>query len=289
MNVNRTPTMEDTPAVPANILVDILHTLFAGNWIELGTSFTAVQPRDAFEAAGWHALDPGSDASAQWIAVHGNALASLASWQAGRYRPLVVSVPCGVLAPETAAPPSWMQALARNGYVFSAEDEHYAYFASADQPQLQASITRLAGKAWRTKLQASSRKHVQALRAFEQERKTSSRAKSEASAAQAQIQALQLVAVYASTSWKLTKPVRWLSGVARQPRVALRQLLEFVKGVLRTLLNMKPLPRSHAPSAQDTAPDAPPVIHPDNILGPQFKTLLINELERDLPPVSHQG
>jgi hypothetical protein len=208
----------------------------------------------------------------------------------------------------------------RNGYVFTAEDEHCACFVRADQPDLQSSLAQLASRGWRARLQASSRAHAQSARAAEQARKAALQAQAQANATQAEVHALQLqlAALYASTSWKSTKPLRWLSRLARQPRTALRQLAAFGANLLRNLVRraiarvlgsprlrrhlaplalrhpallrrVKALLRPGTASLQAGEQAGPPAIHPVNMIGPQFKTLLIDELDHGRPPASHQG
>ena len=309
----------NAPHAPAlaGILPDIVRKLPAGTWTELGTATTTTwQPGAVFEAAGWRAARPG--AAAQWLTVYGNALADLAGWLDGAERPPLIAVPAAVFAQEGPAQPAWLQVLARDGYAFGGDDEQYAYFVRADEPGLQSAVAQLASRFWRTRLQTNSHVHAQAARAAEQGRKAALKAQTQIDTARAEVQALQLqlAAVYASTSWQITKPVRWLSRLARQPRSALRQLAGFGVAALRGLLRrtiahvlaspwlrrrLAPLALRHPallrrvksllrPSAPVVhAPDAPPVIHPNNIVGPQFKTLLLNELDRGMLPASHQG
>lgn len=104
----------------------------------------------------------------------------------------------------------------------------------------------------------------------------------------------QLRAVYASTSWRLTKPIRWLIRLARSPRAA---LLELPRAALRRLVVRMPgntslrrmagafearYPEPHALApilaVKPVVEPAHAIHNPRNRIGPPFATILHAEL-----------
>jgi hypothetical protein len=93
----------------------------------------------------------------------------------------------------------------------------------------------------------------------------------------------ELRAVYASTSWRVTKPLRWLSRLARSPGAALAELPRAGKRLFGR----------QAEPVVDIAPPQPaiaalPVLNRRNVIGPPFAILLESELAAapGLPPAT---
>jgi hypothetical protein len=325
------PGISASPAPQTSILFDALRALPAGAWAELGCGAASASLCAEFGRAGWHVIrldadgnpvaSPASctDMPAYLMAVHDSALERLAVWQPGVCRPLLVLTRPASPAPGSLSQPAWQASLARNGYLFAADDDDYAYFVRNDQPDLYATLAQLASKGWQVRLQASRHAHANEARAARQAHQAALQAQAQASAAQFEVQALQhqLAAVYASSSWKSTRPLRWGMRLARQPRSALREAAVLAARLLSKLMRpalsralgnprlrrrLASVERRHpalmrrvksllrpspaAPLSYATAPAEPMAIHPGNTVGPQFKTLLLDEIDRSLPPTS---
>lgn len=114
----------------------------------------------------------------------------------------------------------------------------------------------------------------------------------------------ELRAVYASTSWRITKPLRWLSRLLRSPSAALAELPRVAQRVLRRLSSAPvaqvEVQQQHA-HPQQAHPEtvlpaeapayeyaALPVYNRDNVIGPAFATLLLAELDAFSPLTAAQ-
>ncbi|THC45662.1 hypothetical protein [Massilia sp. Mn16-1_5] len=265
-------------------------------------------------------LAAAGDARAHWMVVRGDAaMRALESWQGRACRPLVVLVETGPLAFPSVHAPAWRDTLTRNGYLFAVSDAGFHHFVRSDQPALHARIAEYASLAWREQLQASRRALALAQREAEQARSALLTAQANGMAANARATMLQqqIDAIYASTSWQSTKLLRWSGRLRREPGPALRQLRSVARvrlaALVRKLLaraaarveaspglrhrvavlasrhpvltrRVKDLLRPGTPLSNAIAQTLPPPIDPNNIIGPQFKTLLLDELGRGQPP-----
>lgn len=251
----------------------------------------------------------------QWLLVRGSAaLRALANWQGDGCRPRALLVESGQAA-LPAPDAGWRAPLAGAGYRFVASADGLHYFVSGDQPVLVQRVAEAASLAWQAQLQAGHKLLAQALRETEQARSALRVAQSDGMAAAARAAMLQqhIDAILASSSWKLTKPLRWAVRLRRDPGPALQQLRgvarRLARGVLRRLaarLRASPalgarsaslarrfpalaqrLAVLAAPAAMPGAPDLLPLtVDPDNIVGPQFKSLLLEELDAISPRTS---
>jgi hypothetical protein len=260
--------------------------------------------------------------AAHWMAVRGDApVRALGDWEGRACRPLVVLVETGPLASPAVPAPAWRQALARNGYLFAISDDGYHHFVRTDHAALHAQLAERASLAWSSELQASRNALAQAQREAELARSALLMAQAKGMAADARAAMLQqqIDAIHASTSWRSTKLLRWSARLRHEPGPALRQLREVTRVRLAAALprlfarlagkvNGNPRLRGHlaalaarhpalarrvrerlhrATSAPNPMASAlAPAIDPNNIIGPQFKTLLLDELGRGVPPAS---
>lgn len=254
-------------------------------------------------------------AEAQWLMVRGNAaLRALVNWQGDGCRPWALLVESGQSA--LPAPDSgWCAALDGAGYSFVLSADGLHYFVSNDRPALMRRLAEAASVAWQASLQEGRKALAQALRETEKARSAMRVAQSDSMAAGARAAMLQqhIDAILASSSWKITKPLRWAMRLRREPGPALQQLRSvthrLVRRALRPLaarLHASPALSRHAATlarrypalarrlAALAAPDTPPglpgllpfSVDPDNIVGPQFKSLLLEELDATSPRTS---
>ncbi len=259
---------------------------------------------------------------ADWMAVRGgSAVRALEHWQASACRPLALLVESGSLALPAVPAPAWRATLMRNGYLYAIGEDGYHLFIRSDHAALHAQVAERASLAWNSRLQTSRNALALAQREAEQARSALLMAQANGMAASARATMLrqQIDAIHASTSWQSTRLLRWAARLWREPGPALRQL----RGVARTRLaalparllgrlaqkmtgnahlrgriaalaerhpalarRVKALLAGAAPAMDTMTPALPPAIDPNNIVGPQFKTLLLDELGRGLPPAS---
>lgn len=252
-------------------------------------------------------------AQAGWMAVRGSAaLRALERWQAGAERPPVLLVDAG----QAGLPPPhfpWREALARAGYRFAASADGYHHFVRADHPALLSRLAEAASLALHVQLQEQQAALAQALRDAGQAHSAMLAAQSDGMAANARATMLQqhIDAILSSTSWKITKPLRWAMRLRHEPGPALRQLRAVARTLLRRVLGRLAAKVDASPALSRRAgalarrfpalarridslagPDAavpgapmqPPAIDPNNVVGPQFKTLLLDELGGNPPP-----
>lgn len=225
------------------------------------------------------------------------------------------------LAVRGSAAPAWRDALVHAGYLFAASDESFHHFVRADQPVLLAQVAERASLAWRSRLQAARGAQALAQREAGQARSALLLAQSNGMAANARATMLQqqVDAIFASTSWRSTKLLRWVSRLRQDPGPALQQLRSVARGALKAVLRILLLRaaariehrpalrrriaalaerhpglarrvanvmRPGAPLNNAMALALPAAIDPNNFIGPQFKTLLLEQLGRDFPPAS---
>lgn len=249
---------------------------------------------------------------AQWLALRGSAaLRALAHWQGDGCRPPVLLVESGQAA-LPAPNEDWRAALSAAGYRFVLSADGLHYFVGGDQPALMQRVAEAASLAWQARLQEGRKVLAQALRETEQARGALRVAQSDAMAATARASMLQqhIDAILASSSWKITKPLRWAMRLRRDPGPALQQLRSVARRLAQALLRrvagrLQASPalgrraaalgwhfpalarRLAALAAPAAAPGAlhplPLTVDPDNIVGPQFKSLLLEELDATSP------
>lgn len=312
-----------------------LGSLPAGAYVDAAPAgFQASRLASEFVQAGWQGVrltvadGGGADigallaaagvSQAHWLAVRGNgAVRALETWHGGACRPLAVLVETGPLAPPSEPAPAWRTALARNGYLFAVSSDGYDHFVRSDQPALHAQVAEHASLAWRSRVQASRSALLLAQREAEQARSALLVAQAKGTAANARATMLQqqIDAIYASTSWRSTRLLRWSGRLRREPGPALRQLRMHGRTRLLALLRklalrvaaspglrrhlaalalrhpvlaqrLRDLLRPGTPLSNAMTPALPPAIDPNNVIGPQFKTLLLGELGRHTSPPS---
>ena len=286
-----------------------LRTLPAGLYVEVAPAgVQASCLAREFAAAGWKGValtvagsGAGNDldallagagvAGAHWMAVRGQgavrghgALRALESWQGSTCRPLAVLVETGPLALPAFPAPAWRETLGRNGYLFAASDDGYHYFVRGDQVALLVQVAEHASLAWRTRLQASQAALVRAQREAAQARSALLMANAKAASVHTTRLEQQIDAIYASTSWKSTKPLRWAARLRRDPGPALHQLRTAAPALLGKLLR-RATAKAGAPLSNTASPAMPGAIDAENVVGPHFRTLLRDELDRHQPPV----
>ena len=242
---------------------------------------------------------------AKWLLVRGSAaLRALAGWQGDGCRPPALLVESGQAA-LPAPDAGWRAALTGAGYRFVLSADGLHYFVSGDQPALMQQVAEAASLAWQASLQEGRKLLAQALRETEQARGALRVAQSDGLAAtvRATMQQQQIDAILASSSWRLTKPLRWAMRLRRAPGPALQQLRSVVRRLPQALLRrlaarLEGIPalgrcaawlgqRLPAPAAAASAPGLLPLtVDPDNIVGPQFKSLLLEELDATSPRTS---
>jgi hypothetical protein len=230
-----------------------------------------------------------------------------------------------VHAPEAqAARAGWEAVLATHGYAYAgSEDAGYVYARPASD--LMAQLQALEAELEQSRLLAeeSNNRLAEVQARLQQAEERAARLEVEGLAAMAearQARSLEdrLQAVYASSSWRVTKPMRWLSRVRRSPRAGAGELVRFARaqlvragdGLLRRLLRLAvanpPLHRlatrlalrypalfrrirarvvPHAPPAAAPAAPVAPSSH-TTVLGPRFKTLILDELAHSADPAS---
>ena len=314
-----------------------LRTLPAGLYVEAAPAgVQASRLAGEFAGAGWRGVAltvadgaSGSDldvlladagvVGAHWMAVRGSAaVRALENWQGSACRPLAVLVETSPLALPAFPAPAWRETLARNGYLFAISDDGYHHFVRGDQVALLAQVAEQASLAWRTRMQASRSALALAQRETEGARSALLMAQANATAADARATMLQqqIDAIYASSSWKSTKVLRWAARLRREPGPALRQLRTLARARLAGLLGkllrraaakvdanpalrrrvaalaagrpalarrVQLLLRPDAPPSDTASPALPRAIDPENVVGPHFRTLLLDELGRDQP------
>lgn len=250
----------------------------------------------------------------------------LAGWTTRHVRPWVVLIE---LNEDDAALP-WEAGLLEKGYRLAGCSETSRYYVSGDCPLVENRNEPAPAQPAETPLQylyARVQKAEQAVRdtthrLAEAEAKLS---QAEARTAQAELDALSALAearqiavlqhqlrdVYASTSWQVTKPMRWLSRLRRAPRAALaelgraaraanrrlagaltRRLIDIVRAsppLKRVAMRFPGLVRRFqghirqdlatiSPTAQGAPAPAP--ASRTTVLGPRFRALILDEIQR---------
>lgn len=224
---------------------------------------------------------------------------------------------------------SWAGSLLAKGYQHACSDAMNHYYVLATQELVRQRIARpcLAPAVAPAALQRLARAERQMLEmhiklsqaeaqiAMAEQRAVKAELDALAVLAQAQqVAALQrqLHDVYASTSWQVTKPMRWLSRLRRSPRSALREIGvkartaggrmggALVRRAIYFVLTRPALKRlamgiaSHFPglvfrlksrirpasASPAGVPPPPPPSNPTTVLGPRFRALILDELQR---------
>jgi hypothetical protein len=279
-------------------------------------------------------LDRFGAETVHWMRVdlgHGGQDSPFQAWTGSGILPWVIVV--GAPGISSTDQGSWAVSLLAKGYQHACSDAVNHYYVLATQELVKqriagpfpppavatAAVQRLA-RAERQMLEM----HIKLSQAEAQIAMTEERAaKAEhharvASEVTYQVVALQrqLHDVYASTSWQVTKPMRWLSRLRRSPRAAMRELgikartagrrtggillrraiyfvltrpalkrlaLSVASQFPGTLARLKARikagvePASANPAAVSPVP---PVSSPATVLGPRFRALILEELQR---------
>lgn len=312
-----------------------------GCYLNIGPADRAGQAfSEAFHARGWKGVHVVPDGSARdallaqagagtvhCMRVHVDAADPnpLDGWLGTGGLPWVVLVH----APDAqGAGAGWETVLSAHGYRYAGSADAGHVFAHPDGDPLARLLALEAELAQsRSFAEESERRLAEAHVRLQQAEERAARLEVEGLAAMAearQARSLEdrLQAVYASSSWQVTKPMRWLSRVRRSPRAGAAELVRFARaklvragdGVLRRLLRVAvanpPLhrlatrlalryptlfqrirarivphaPPAGAPAAAQAAPVAPS--SHTTVLGPRFKTLILDELAHSADPAS---
>jgi hypothetical protein len=263
-------------------------------------------------------------------------------WHRSAVRPWVLLVSHVAAVPFDDVPPRWESQVLAKGYQLAAADPVSRYYVCADSalvgqhrsvwsgehaasersstlPDTPASALELA-RAERA-LQELQFKLFDAQATIAQAEERAAKAESEALSALAearQVAVLQrhLSDLYDSTSWRITKPMRWVSRLRRSPRSALGEIgaaaagfarrirstlmhraINFIlarpslkRVALRTARHFPGLLQRYKTDIKVVMAAAPPPGHSNHttVIGPRFRSLILDELQR-LESPSQQG
>lgn len=285
---------------PPNLLQQVFYAIDSGRYVEVGAFADephAIGP--AFQRAGWlgsHGSANGvpidtllarvGAADIHWMKLHSNALAAgmLDDWENSTVRPWVVALA------GTRAIPEWDLHLRAHGYYFAAADAAARYFFREDRPELAAALADAAWHEWDQRLhdtQQATYRHQRMEAAAEAARSTALTHAHNAHVAMGMAHQ-QIAAIFSSTSWRVTKPLRWLARLRRTPQAALRQLGSY--GAAPALRVARRLGRPPAP--EQATHQVPPFVLPDlpvlppppphslNLVGPSIQHLLLDAIAR---------
>jgi len=243
----------------------------------------------------------------------------LDGWRRSAIRPWII-----VVSNAKTTPSAWHAGLAGKGYDLAGRTADTLFYVLQRPATPGVLMAHLPQGAWHTgALQHAIRSAEQRVAQAEQR---TALAEGRAEALQQEVLAAlaharhnehlqnQLQAVFASTSWRVTKPLRWMARLKRSPRSAMRELLvkctgsgpgtprALLRRAVRVLLTLpvvggvaRRLIARHPKLAQrlrarlypdaTTLPIPVPVItnvpalsDAANVLGPRFRTLILHDL-----------
>lgn len=243
----------------------------------------------------------------------------LDGWRRSDLRPWIV-----VVSRARTAPSAWQAELSGKGYALAGRSADTLFYvlhepstpgvqlAHLPQPPFRSGALQLALQAAEQRLLQAEQQAAQASgHAAAVEREAAVRAEHIASLQQ------QLHAVFASTSWRVTKPLRWVARLRRAPRAATRELLAWLarkptvlarrsvraalarpavrRAALRLAARHPALAKRVRARLQGPAQPPAPVAtalaasNPASVLGPRFLTLLLDDLAHFSASPTQQG
>lgn len=244
-------------------------------------------------------------------------------WRDSASRPWILLVKHGDAACATGQSPDWEPYLIAKGYRHACSDGSNRYYVLAAHSLLAQrlkgmhALEQAADPAGERAVHALQRKLFDAQAALLSSEERTAKAELELRSAFAEAQQVavlqrQLHDVYASTSWQITTPMRWVSRLRRSPRSALAELGGKAAGIARRVRNML---LNHAINLVLTRPrlkrmavrvahrfpgllqrfkpqikvvmsaaPAPGPSNPATVIGPRFRSLILDELQRPEHP-----
>lgn len=277
-----------------------LGQLAAGRYIDAGSTSNAALGR-AFQEQGWQGVHRVADGErivldalfdacgpgpVHWLHLAASDLDAglLDSWQRADLRPWII-----VVSSASAVPAAWHRPLEQKGYVLAGRTADTLFYALRTPAAAGLQLAYLPQVAPRAAPQQRDdvTAQVQAERIADLQR--------------------QLDTVFASTSWRVTKPLRWAMRLRRSPGPAARELLvaslrkgkalarrtlratvsqPVVRRIARDLdvrfpaLARRLRARLHGIAGRQPAPFTvvPPPADPAGVIGPRFRVLLLDDL-----------